>query len=226
MQADDIGVAQKLFQQAEAHVQRILPVFGQAGDVIIDHVHAEGLGQARRLFADGAEPDNAECPSAQFVHPGRAVAAPVAARNAFVLVDELARDREHQQDCVFRHSDRIGAAIVADRHASRFCRRKVGLIEAGAQQLYQPKVGRALKQVRLDQPVHKPDQILRPGDGLVEFGAAGGGHHEFEAGRGHFACGYGRVRKVGNEDYSGFHAFGPGVIVDLAKVIARPDQAV
>jgi hypothetical protein len=137
MQRDDVGVAQDLGQQAEAHAQRILFLLLEPLDVVVVHDHAECLGQTRYLLADGAQPDDAQHLVADFVDGGRLVAVPAAGRDVGVLGDQPARHRQHQEHGVLGDGDRVGAAVVAQRHAAFTRGRKVGAVVARAQHLDQ-----------------------------------------------------------------------------------------
>ena len=182
MERDDIGLPEQLPQQAEAHIERVLPVFRQPLDVVVDDGHAEGQCQPRGLLADRAEADNAERPAAHFVQARRAVAAPVPGRYGPVLAHKLARGRQRQQDCMLRDSGGIGAAIVAERHARAPGRVEVGLVVARAQKLDQLEVRAGLEQRIVHEPVHEAHEVFGVAHRLQIFGAACRYDCELEAG--------------------------------------------
>ena len=70
----------------EADAERILLVAGQPVDVVVLDAHVEGLGAARHLLANIAEPDDAEGLVFQLVELGRVeiVAAPAPGHDALV----------------------------------------------------------------------------------------------------------------------------------------------
>ena len=138
IQRDEVAGPQQFLEQPELDADRVLFVLGQATDIEVDDLHAEGAREPGDLLADRAEADNAERLVIEFVHGRRrAIPAPASAAHARVLPDHTARDREHEHDCVLGDRDRISAAVVADGHAGRARGFDIDRVVTGAQELHE-----------------------------------------------------------------------------------------
>ncbi len=135
---------QQLGEQREADAERVFLVGRQPVDVVILDAHVERLGAARDLLADIAEPDDAERLVLELVELGRVeiVAAPAPGDDAVMHPDQLARHRQHQHHRVLGDRGRVGAAIVADRHAGGARGVEVVGVVAGAQGLHELQLRR------------------------------------------------------------------------------------
>src|SRR3712207_9126669 len=67
-QGDDVGLGQQLAQRRDGAGVAVRQL---AGAVVVDHPHAEGLGQHRELAADVAVADDAQRPAAHLVAADR-----------------------------------------------------------------------------------------------------------------------------------------------------------
>ena len=123
-----------------------------------------GARQPRHLLADGAEADDAERLVVQLVHARRRpVAAPAPARHAAVLPDHLAVDREHQHHGVLGDRDRVGAAIVRERHLGAPRGLEVDIVVAGAEQLHELELRHRLVELIPHRHVRIADHVFGAG---------------------------------------------------------------
>ena len=187
VQADDIRRLQQLGQQHKANAERVLLVGRHAVDVVILDPHVEGLGAARHLLADIAEPHNAERLVFELIELGgvEVVAAPAPGDDALVHPGELAGDGQHQQERVLGDSGRVGAAIVADRHPRGPRRFQVISVVAGAQGLHELQLGRLLVKLRAVLELAGADIEIGILEQIPEFRPAMRRGHQLQAVRQH-----------------------------------------
>ena len=176
---------QQFSEQCKTDAELVFLIGRQAVDVVIFDVHVEGPGAAGDLLADIAEPDDAERLVFELVELGRVeiVAAPAPGDDAFMQPDQFAGDRQHQHHRVLGDRGRIGAAIVADRHARRPRRVEVISVVAGAQGLDDAQFRRALVELRAMRELAAADIVFGVLQQVPEFGAAVRRHHQFPARR-------------------------------------------
>ena len=174
-------MAQDLGQQTEAHAERVFLGLGQALDVVVVHDHAERLGQPRHLLADRAEANDAQNLGPDLVDRRRRVAVPTAGRDIAVLGDQATRHRQHQQQCMLRDGDRVGAAVVAERDLALARRVEIGAIVARAQHLDQLQLRRVLEELRRDILLDETHEVVGAREGCLHLRRVVQRLHDLEA---------------------------------------------
>ena len=129
MQADHVGHAQQLLQRAD---RLGVAVAELSGAVVVDHPHADGLGQGGELAADIAIADDAERLAADLeaalgrLVPGAGMRGGGAWRDAAHQHDDLA-------DGEFGDAAGVGERRVEHRDSEGGCRTQVDLVGADAE---------------------------------------------------------------------------------------------
>ena len=211
VERDDVGGSQELSEQPELDPEGVLRILAEPGDVVVVHGHAERAGEPCGLLADGAEPDDAEGPAPELVHPRRLVAAPAAAPHVRMLEGQAPAHREHQQQRMLGHRDRVGAPVVRERHAGPARRRDVRAVVARAQQLDELELRGGAIEPLLDEPVDETDEVARLSERFPVRGSSGPRLHQLEPGRSQLRDRLAVVEGRVDVHDSGFHSVPPMV---------------
>ena len=112
------------------------------------------------------------------------IAVPTARGDVAMLGDESPRHRQHQQHCMLRNGDRIGAAVVAQRDLALACGVEIGTVVAGAQHLDQLQPRRFLEELRRHVLLHEAHEVVGAWQGCLHLRRVVQRLHDLEAFRG------------------------------------------
>ena len=104
-------MAQDFGQQAETHAKRVFR-FLESGNIVVVHSHAEGLGEARDLLSDGAEPHDPQDLVAHLMDGQRRISVPAARGDVGMLGDQPARHRSISSSGVLGDGDRLAPPLL------------------------------------------------------------------------------------------------------------------
>ena len=189
VQRHDVGGAEKLGEEGEAHAERVLLVLGEPEDVEVAHVHVEALNAPGDLLADVAEADDAQPLAFHFVGAdgGEVAGTPLTGDDVVVVVHELLEHGQHQHHRVLGDRDRVGPAVVGDGHPGLARGLDVHAVVARAGQLHELQLRRGAEEFVADAGARRAQVVLGVGGGVVELGLTGIGDDQLHAGWEQFA---------------------------------------
>ena len=187
VQRHHVGHLEQLVEQHEADSQRVLLVLGQPHDVVVDDLDVEAVQPARDLLADVAEPDDAHRLALELVeaHLGEVADPPPALHAVLVLPGQLLQRGQDQHDGVLGDRDRVGAAVVGDRHPGLAGGLQVERVVAGADELHELHLLGGGVEVVAERVAAEAHEVLGVAGGVQEAGAGRVDRHQLEAGRRH-----------------------------------------